>query len=175
MKHNPTLYEPKSMFCEIASVVGSSVVGSLIGAGASLIGGSMASDAAEDASDAQVRAAEIAAGVQREGLAFSKEAFDIGRADLAPWRASGTSALGVMNDLFIPGGEGVVQLQGQLNDLRAQRAVLARGGEQSTPVQPAGAASAPASAPASGSFLNNFETAYRRQFTGEASDPLGIL
>jgi hypothetical protein len=174
MKHDPILYEPKSMFCEISSAIGS-VIGSVIGAGASLIGGSMASGAAEDASDAQVRAAEIAAGVQREGLAFSKEAFDIGRADLAPWRASGTSALGVMNDLFIPGGQGVVQLQGQLNDLRAQRAVLARGGGQSTSAQPAGVGSTTAAAGVSGSFLSNFEKSYRRQFTGEASDPLGIL
>jgi hypothetical protein len=78
-----------------------------------------------------------------------------------------------MNDLFIPGGQGVVQLQGQLNDLRAQRAVLARGGEQSTPAP--GGASVDASAGTGGSFLSNFEQAYRRQFTGEASDPLGIL
>jgi len=168
MKHDPTLYEPKSMFCEIGSIVGS-----LIGAGASLIGGSMASDAAEDASDAQVRAAEIAAGVQREGLAFSKEAFDIGRADLAPYRATGTGALQTMNNLFLPGGHPMVQLQGQLNDLRARRAVLARGGGQPTPAP--GGASADASADAGGNFLRNFETAYRRQFTGEASDPLGIL
>jgi hypothetical protein len=173
MKHDPTLYEPKCMFCEVISTAAALLGSAVIGAGASLIGGSQAAGAAEDASDAQVRAAEIAAGVQREGLAFSKEVFDIGRADLAPWRASGTSALGVMNDLFIPGGQGVVQLQGQLNDLRAQRAVLARGSEQSTPAP--GGASADASAAAGGSFLSNFEQTYRRQFTGEASDPLGIL
>ena len=168
MKHDPTLYEPKSMFCEIGAIVGS-----LIGAGASLIGGSMASDAAEDASDAQVRAAEIAAGVQREGLAFSKETFDIGRADLAPYRATGTGALQTMNNLFLPGGHPMVKLQGQLNDLRARRAVLARGGGQPTPVQPAGAVSADAGG--GNNFLSNFERSYRRQFTGEASDPLGIL
>ena len=127
MKHDPTLYEPPCMFCEIGSVVGS-----IIGAGASLIGGAMSADAAEDASDAQVRAAEIAAGVQREGLAFQKEMFDTSRADLSPWRATGGAALNTMSDLFIPGGQPRVRLQNQLNELMARRAVLARTGGQPT-------------------------------------------
>ena len=123
MKHDPTLYEPKSMFCDLGSIAGA-----VIGAGASLIGGPIAADAAEDASDAQVRAAEIAAGVQREGLAFSKEIFDVGRADTAPYRATGTSALGVMNNLFLPGGQTLVGLNERLNDLRSRREVFRRTG-----------------------------------------------
>jgi hypothetical protein len=126
-------------FCYVIST-GAALIGSaLIGGAASLIGGSQAAGAAEDAADAQVRAAEIAAGVQREGLAFSKEMFDVGRADLAPWRSSGTAALGTLNSLFIPGGQERVTLEGQLNELRARRAVLARTG---------GAGGAGAAAPA---------------------------
>ena len=131
MKHDPTLYEPKCMFCEIASAIGP-----LIGAAGSLIGGSIASGAAEDASDAQVRAAQIAADLGREGLDFQKETFDVSRADLAPYRASGGAALGTLNDLFIPGGQGVVQMQSRLNELRARRAVLARTGNQPPPAAP---------------------------------------
>ena len=143
MKHDPTLYEPPCRFCEI-----SSIAGAIIGGGASIIGGLLGSDAAEEASDAQVRAAEIAAGVQREGLAFSKEVFDVGRADTAPYRATGTGALGVMNNLFLPGGQTMVDMQERLNELRARQAVLARTGAQATTPEQAGAAAAPGPNPA---------------------------
>ncbi len=128
MKQDPTLYEPKSMLCEITGIIGP-----LLGAGASLIGGSMASSAAKKAAGAQEEAAREAVALGREGLDFQKEVFDISRADLDPYRASGAAALGTLNSLFIPGGQPVVQMQSQLNDLRAQRAVLARTGNQPTP------------------------------------------
>lgn len=138
MKHDPTLYEPPSMFCEI---------GSLIGAGASLIGGAMASDAAGDAADAQVEAARLGADVQREGIDFSKGAFDISRSDLAPYRASGGAALGALNEMFIPGGQSVVRLQGRLGELRARRAVLDSTLDVTSPVQQAAAPAAAAATP----------------------------
>lgn len=102
--------------------------GDILSAGLSLFGASQASDAAGDASDAMVRAAEIAAGESRNALAFTREAYNVGRADLAPYRASGAGALQTMNQMFIPGGHQMVQLQGQLNELRAQRARLTTGG-----------------------------------------------
>ncbi len=126
MKQDPTLYEPKSMFCEIASLIGPA-----IGAVGSLIGGSQAAGAAEDASDAQVRAAAIAAGVSREALGFQREMYNVGRADFAPYRASGAGALQTMNNMFLPGGHSMVQMQGRLNELRAQRARLMSGSQAS--------------------------------------------
>ena len=162
-------------FCYIIGT-GAALIGSaLIGGAASLIGGSQAAGAAEDASDAQVRAAQIAADLGREGLAFQKETFDVSRADLDPYRASGAAALGTLNNLFIPGGQGVVQMQSRLNDLRARRAVLGRTGNQAAaPAAPVQQAADGVSA-SSARFLSNFEKSYRTQFTGEASDPLGIL
>ncbi len=105
----------------------SSIIGPVIGAFGSLIGGSQAASAAEDASDAQVRAAGVAAGVSREALGFQREMYNVGRADLAPYRASGAGALQTMNQMFIPGGHPMVQMQGRLNELRAQRARLMSG------------------------------------------------
>ncbi len=107
----------------------SSIIGPVIGAVGSLIGGSQAAGAAEDASDAQVRAAEVAAGVSREALGFQKEMYNVGRADLSPYRASGAGALQTMNQMFIPGGHPMVQMQGRLNELRAQRARLMSGSQ----------------------------------------------
>lgn len=130
MKQDPTLYEPKSMFCEIGSIAGA-----VIGGIGSLIGGSQAAGAAEDASEAQVRAAEIAAGVSREALGFQREVYNVGRADLAPYRATGAGALQTMNQMFLPGGHPMVQMQGQLNELRAQRARLMGGEGVAAPAQ----------------------------------------
>ncbi len=109
----------------------SSIIGPVIGAIGSLIGGSQAAGAAEDASDAQVRAAEVAAGVSREALGFQREMYNVGRADLAPYRATGAGALRYMNQMFIPGGHPMVQMQGRLNELRAQRARLMSGSQAS--------------------------------------------
>ena len=72
-----------------------------IGAVGSLLGGSEAAGAAEDASGAQVEAARIAAELGRETLGFQKEAFNatrgdqwdafsFNRADTAPYRATGS-------------------------------------------------------------------------------------
>lgn len=134
MKQDPTLYEPKSMFCNFEF---GSIIGGIIGGIGSLIGGSQAAGAAEDASDAQVRAAEVAAGVSREALGFQKEMYNVGRADLAPYRATGAGALQTMNNMFLPGGNSMVQMQGRLNELRAQRARLMSAGPPaavSTPI-----------------------------------------
>ncbi len=124
MKHDPTFYEPKCMFCEIGSVI-SGIAG--------IASASIQADAAEDAARMQQESAREAVQLGREGLGFQQEMFDVSRADLAPYRASGAAALGTLNSLFIPGGQPVVQMQGQLNDLRAQRAVLARTGNQEAP------------------------------------------
>lgn len=67
-------------------------IGSLIGAGASIVGGLMGKDAAEDAADAQT-AATMAAIDER------KRQFDIARADLAPYREVGSSAVGALGRL----------------------------------------------------------------------------
>ena len=137
MKQDPTLYEPKSKFCEIASAIGG-----IIGGVGSIIGGSMASSAAKDASGAQLESSRLAAELGREGLGFQQEMFDVGRADRAPYAATGGAALHTMSNMFLPGGQGMVQLQGQLNELRAQRATMA-GQEQRgavPPVQQAAAA-----------------------------------
>ncbi len=106
-----------------------SLIGPAIGAIGSMIGGSQAAGAAEDASDAQVQAAQVAAGVSREALGFQREMYNVGRADLAPYRASGAGALQTMNQMFLPGGHGMVQMQGRLNELRAQRARLMSGSQ----------------------------------------------
>ena len=119
MKYDPTDVEPRflrSRFCEIGSI------GSIISGAVGLFSGLSSADAAEDASDAQVRAALIAADVQREGLDFTREVYDVGRADYSPYRASGTGALQTMNNMFLPGGHEMVQMQGRLNELRAQQA-----------------------------------------------------
>ena len=129
MIHDPTLYEPRDQrYCYIFNAI------------ASVIGGFVAADAAENAAEVQSASADKAIALGREGLDFQKETFDVSRADLAPYRASGGAALGTLNDLFIPGGQGVVQMQSRLNELRARRAVLARPGTQAqapTPVQQA--------------------------------------
>jgi len=88
----------------VASAIGGAA---LIGAGASIYGSSQAANAQENA------AAQSAA-VQREmadkSIAAQREMYDIGRADLAPYRESGTAAqnqllsfLGIGGDTTAPG------------------------------------------------------------------------
>lgn len=128
MKHDPTLYEPKERrYCYIFSAI------------ASIASAGIQASAAEDAAESQAESADKAIALGREGLDFQKEMFDVNRADTDPYRASGTAALGTLNNLFIPGGQGVVQMQSRLNELRARRAVLARAGPQpeQAPVQQA--------------------------------------
>ena len=164
MKYDPTLYEPKCMFCEIGSAIGG-----IIGGLGSIIGGSQASGAAEDAAGAQVESARIAAELGREGLGFQQEMFDTSRADLSPYRATGGAALRTMSDMFIPGGQSVVQLQSQLNDLKAQRAVLA-GQEQRGAVSPVQQAAAdPGAFTQTDSFGRSFGPANLVRQTGSDS------
>ncbi|KKK74366.1 hypothetical protein LCGC14_2884490 [marine sediment metagenome] len=119
MRDDPVNCEPRFLQSRACHIWGA-----LIAAGASIIGGMMASDSAEDAADAQVEAARIAADVGRESIDFSKKTFDVSRADLEPYRSSGAAALGTLNSMFIPGGQEVVRMQGRLGELRARRAVL---------------------------------------------------
>jgi hypothetical protein len=86
----------------------------VIGAGASLIGGAMSSSAASNAADAQRAAAAESAAVQRDmadkSIAAQREMFDIGRKDLTPYREGGNVAqnqlmalLGIGGDANAPG------------------------------------------------------------------------
>ena len=140
MKQDPTNYQPwtPASLCNIGSAIGG-----IIGGVGSLIGGSQAAGAAEDASGAQVEAARIAADVSREALGFQREVYNVGRADLAPYRATGAGALQTMNNMFLPGGQPMVQMQGRLNELRAERARLMSGagvgGASTDPAAGAGA------------------------------------
>ena len=61
-------------------------VETLLGAGASLVGGMLQSDAAGDAADAQ-------AGATAASIAEQRRQFDLTRGDYAPYRAIGTNAL----------------------------------------------------------------------------------
>jgi hypothetical protein len=82
----------------ISAIVGSSV----LGAGASLFG-------ASNAADAQREAAAQSAAAQREAadksIAAQREMFDIGRADLAPYREGGTTAQNQLMTLLGIGGD----------------------------------------------------------------------
>lgn len=77
-------------------------IGALIGAGASIIGGIMGRETAEEAS-------QISADAGREALDFQREAYDQAREDLAPYRAVGppqVAALGTeIDELTRPFGE----------------------------------------------------------------------
>ncbi len=105
------------------------------GAAVSLYSSSQASGAARDAAGAQLESSRLAVELGREGLGFQQEMFDVGRADRAPYAATGGAALHAMSNMFLPGGQPMVQLQGRLNDLRAQRATMARQ-EQGGAAQP---------------------------------------
>ena len=80
-----------------------------LGVGASLIGGAMSSSAASNAADAQRAAAAESAAAQREGadksIAAQREMFDIGRADLSPYREGGDAALNRLRSYLGIGGD----------------------------------------------------------------------
>jgi len=82
----------------ISAIAGSAV----LGAGSSLIGSS-------NAADAQREAAAASAAAQREAadksIAAQREMFDIGRADLAPYRQGGTTAQNQLMTLLGIGGD----------------------------------------------------------------------
>jgi hypothetical protein len=81
----------------------------IIGVGASLLGGAMSSSSASKAADAQRAAAAESAAVQRDmaekSIAAQREMFDIGRADLAPYREGGTTAQNQLMTLLGIGGD----------------------------------------------------------------------
>lgn len=64
-------------------------IGNIIGGGLSLIGGIAGSKSANKSADAQVKASQQAAALQ-------KEMFDTTRGDLAPWRETGANALSAL-------------------------------------------------------------------------------
>ena len=139
-----------------------------VGIGASLYSSSRASSAATEASGQQAEAARIAAELGREGLGFQQEMFDTSRADLSPYRATGGAALHTMSNMFLPGGQGMVQMQGQLNELRAQRAAM-MGQEQRGAVSPVQQAAA-----APGGSLPGDPAGTARSSTGTLFDPVGL-
>lgn len=75
-------------------------IGSIISAGASLLGGAMQSDSASSAaqtqSDAATQAAQIAAQAQEKAIAEQRRQFDLTRSDLAPYRTVGTGAVNTL-------------------------------------------------------------------------------
>ncbi|MGE5621438.1 MAG: hypothetical protein ACM3VY_00275, partial [Candidatus Bathyarchaeota archaeon] len=81
----------------------------LIGGGMALGGSLIAANAASDAADTQAQAATNAAGAQlqatRETNQLQKDIYDQNRADLAPWRDAGTTALSQLAALTGSGGE----------------------------------------------------------------------
>lgn len=67
-------------------------LGALIGAGGALVGGLLSSRAAGRAADAQVDAAN-------QEIQFARESRDLARADYAPWREAGRTALSALMDM----------------------------------------------------------------------------
>ena len=87
----------------------SATAASLIGAGATLVGGAISSSGASKAADAQRAAAAESAATQREmadkSIAAQREMFDIGRADLQPYREGGVTAQNQLMQMFGIGGD----------------------------------------------------------------------
>jgi hypothetical protein len=73
------------------------------------LGAIMGSQATQAAAKEQAEAAKYAANLQKkafdEQLAYTKEQNTLARADLAPYRETGTEALGRLRDLNQPGGD----------------------------------------------------------------------
>ena len=92
-------------------------MGSILGAGASIVGGMMGADAAEDA-------ANIQAGATREANALQQKQYDQTRTDLAPFRGLGVGAANMLAQyLGIGGGVGGA---GALGDIESRDAIRAR-------------------------------------------------
>lgn len=73
-----------------------SIISAAIPAAASIGSAFMGANAARDAAATQQRAADQASGLQQQQMALQQQIFDQNRADLAPWRAAGTQALGAL-------------------------------------------------------------------------------
>lgn len=88
------------------------IVGSIIGAGAALVGGAMSAKGAK-------KGAEIAAAGSQDEIAFNRESRDLIRRDQAPYREAGTTALNALMSMTgIGGGPSATSNQG---DGRRQR------------------------------------------------------
>lgn len=70
-----------------------SAIAGLLGAGASLIGGSMQASAADRAANAQAEASDKSLALQKDALDFQKSTYADARGDSAPWLAAGRTAL----------------------------------------------------------------------------------
>lgn len=97
-----------------------------IGAGASLLSGLMGSSSAKKAAKAQERAAQ-------QQLALQREMYETSRADLAPWRGAGESALDRLQWYLGIGGTGstnpaVTAAQNRLNAAQAAYNAASQGG-----------------------------------------------
>lgn len=73
-----------------------SIISAAIPAAASIGSAFLGANAARDAANQQQRAADQAAGLTQGQLALQQQIYDQNRADLAPWRAAGTQALGAL-------------------------------------------------------------------------------
>lgn len=100
----------------------------VIGAGASLLGGAMASSAAGSAASTQANAAREAGALQaqsaREQLAFQQKMYDQQRADIAPYREAGLTAQNrMMTYLGLPSTSGAMAAPTTFDEAGYKRAM----------------------------------------------------
>jgi hypothetical protein len=86
-------------------------IAALTGAGGSIAGAKMGSDAANRSArmqtDATNRAAELQAQATRDALAFQREQFEYGQQTMAPYLRIGEQSLGTLGNMMgFPGGAG---------------------------------------------------------------------
>ncbi len=121
----------------VVAVIG----GAVVSGGFSLLAGRSQAKSAEKAGDLQAQATRESAALQfqatREATGEIRRQYDVSRADLSPYRATGGAALHTLSNMFIPGGQNVVQMRTRLNELQARRAMLAGGQVASGPSAPA--------------------------------------
>lgn len=96
---------------------------SIIGGGLALVGGIMGSSATEDAASTQADAARDAANINKQASAESNAntmaMYQQNRADTAPWREAGATALGTLNTGTAPGGDFNKNFSFGMNDFNA--------------------------------------------------------
>lgn len=102
----------------IMSAIGGLSAGSLLGAGASLVGGAMASSAASKAAKTQARSADKAAKLQsesaREALALEKQMYEEGVVRQKPFYEAGVAGQNRLVELLGLGGDPNAQGYGSL-------------------------------------------------------------
>ncbi len=105
--------------------------GAVVIGGASLVGGLLASEAAESAGEAQASAAryagDLSAQAQAEATAETRRQYDLSRSDLAPWREAGTRALGTLESLITAGPGEYTESPGYAFRLSEGQKTLERG------------------------------------------------